>query len=206
MRVERSMLSASSSVARLKATGVRLGLAVLVFFLLAACGGERKESAPSGQQTQTSVPGFPAGSAAPSATVPAKTYNIGDVVEYDGWTVAVLRVQPRWVSASQGPSAGSRFVALELQVTNKGPDIRNSPIPFFCTLVQSPSAEHRGLLVIAGPSPRFDSSNIPPNQPRTGWGTFQAADVEGLFFQCEPGAVPDVSLDPSTMLIWDLGL
>lgn len=206
MRIERNILSVSSSVARLKAVGVQLSLALFVLFSLAACGGGEKESAPSDQQTRTPVPGSAAGSAAPAATAPAKTYKTNDVVEYDGWTVVVLRVQPRWVSESERPSAGSRFVALELQVTNKAQKVRNSPIPFFCTLVQSPGAEHLGLLLIAGPSPRFDRSNIPPNQPRTGWATFQVADVEGLLLQCEPGAAPDVSMDPDTKLIWNLGL
>jgi hypothetical protein len=202
MRIERNKPSVSRSVARLKAIGVQLS-PLFVVFSLSACGGE-KESAPPDQQTRTPVPGSAASSPAPAAT--AKTYRINDVVEYDGWTVAVLRVQPRWVSESQRPSAGSRLVAVELQVTNKAQTVRNSPIPFFCTLVQSPGAEHLGLLVMGGPSPRFERSNIPPNQPRTGWATFQATDVNGLLFLCEPSADPEVSMDPETKLIWNLGL
>jgi hypothetical protein len=205
MRIERNKLSVSSSVARLKAIGVQLS-PLFVLLSLAACGGGENESAPSDQQTQTPVPGSAAGSAAPTASAPAKTYKANDVVEVDGWTVVVRQVRPRWVSESERPTAGSRLVALELQVTNKAQKVRNSPIPFFCTLVQSPGAEHLGLLVMGGPSPRFETSNIPPNQPRTGWATFQATDMEGLLFQCEPGLATDASIDPDTKLIWNLGL
>ena len=182
MRIDRNMLPASGSIERVKIISGRLGLALSFLFLLVA------------------------GIAAPVATRPTKTYKRGHVVEFDGWTVVVLRVQPRWVSASARPSAGARFVALELQVTNKAQRVRNSPIPGLCTLVRSPGAEHLGLLVVGGPSPKFDRSNVPPNQPRRGWATFEAADVKGLLLQCEPGAAPDISMDPDTKRIWDLGL
>lgn len=172
--------------------------ALFVLVSLAACGGGEKEPAPSGQQ--------PAGAAAPAATAPAKTYSANDVVEFDGWSVVVRQVQPKWASESERPAAGARLVALELQVTNKGQKARNSPIPFFCTLVQSPGAEHLGLLVVGGPTPRLERSNIPPNESRTGWATFQATDVEGLLLQCEPGLATDASIDSNTKLIWKLGL
>jgi hypothetical protein len=204
MRNSRSRSSVRNFVARLEPNGVRLSLALLVLFSLAACGGGEKGSTSSDQEPAPAVPESGAGAAASSAAAPAKTYQINDPVEYDGWTVVVLRAQPKWVSDSERPSAGARLVAVELQVTNKAEKVRNSPIPFFCTLVQSAGGEHLGLLVVAGPSPRFDRSNIPPNQPRTGWATFQAADVEGLLLQCEPGADPDVSINPDTKLIWNL--
>ena len=152
MRIERNKLSVTSSDARLKGIGVPLS-ALFVLFSLAACGGGEKEPAPADQQT----PGVPAaaGSAAPAATAPAKTYKANDVVEVDGWTIVVRQVQPKWVSESERPTAGSRLVAVELQVTNKAQTARKSPIPGFCTLVQSPGAEHLGLLVVGGPSPRI---------------------------------------------------
>lgn len=205
MRIETNKLSVSSSDARRKAVGVQLS-ALFVLFSLAACGGGEKESAPADQQTP-GMAGSAAGSAAPAATAPAKTYKANDVVEVDGWTVVVRQVQPKWVSASERPAAGARLVAVELQVTNKGQTARKSPIPGFCTLVQSPGAEHLGLLVVGGPSPRFDTSgDIPANQPRTGWATFQATDMDGLLFQCEPGLATDASVGADTKLIWNLGL
>ena len=204
MLIATNKLSVSSYHARLKAIGVQLS-ALFVLVSLAACGGGEKGSAPSDQQTP-GVPGSAAGSAADAAPAPAKTYKINDVVKFDGWTAIVRRVQPRWVSESERPTAGSRLVALELQVTNKSQNVRSSPIPGFCTLVQSPGAEHLGLLVVGGPSPRFEASNIPPNQPRTGWATFQATDLEGLLLQCEPGTAIDASIDLDTKLIWNLGL
>jgi hypothetical protein len=197
MRIERNILPASSLSGRLKTVGMPLSLALFVLLSVAACGGGEKESAP---------PDKPTGSPVPAATEPAKVYKANDVVEFDGWTVTVLRVQPKWLSESARPSAGSRLIALELQVTNKAQTVRNSPIPSFCTLVQSPGAEHVGLLVVAGPSPPLDRSNIPPNQTRTGWATFQAADVDGLLFQCEPGTAADSSMNLDTKLIWNLGL
>jgi hypothetical protein len=204
MRIETNKPSVVGSDARLKAIGVQLS-ALFVLFSLAACGGGEKESAPADQQTP-GVPESAAGSAAPAATAPAKTYKANDVVEVDGWTVVVRQVQPRWVSASERPPAGSRLVAVELQVTNKRQTVRKSPIPGFCTFVQSPGAEHLGLLVMGGPSPRFEASDIPPNEPRTGWATFQASDMAGLLLQCEPGTATDATVDLDTKLIWNLGL
>jgi hypothetical protein len=98
MHIEKNGSSVSNSVPRLKASGVQLSLAIFVLFSLAACAGAEKESAPSDQETPTTVPGSVAGSAAPAATARATTYKINDAVEYDGWTVVVLRVQPKWVS------------------------------------------------------------------------------------------------------------
>jgi hypothetical protein len=204
MRIETNKLSVANSDARLKAIGMQLS-ALFVLVSLAACGGGEKESAASDQQTP-GAPGSAAGSAAPAATAPAKTYGANDVVEVDGWTVVVRQVQPKWVSESARSTAGSRLVAVELQVTNKGQKVRNSPIPGFCTLVQSPGAEHLGLLVMGGPSPRIEASNIPPNETRTGWATFQASDMAGLLLQCEPGTATDATVDLDTKLIWNLGL
>ena len=203
MRIERSKLPISS-YERLKGIGVQLS-ALFVFFSLAACGGGEKEPAPADQQTP-GVPESAAASAAPAATAPAKTYKTNDIVEVDGWTVVVRQVQPKWVSESERPAAGSRLVAVELQVTNKGQTERKSPIPGYCTLVKSPGAEHLGLLVVGGPAPRFETSSLPPNQPRTGWATFQATDVDDLLFQCEPGLAIDASIASDTKIIWNLGL
>ena len=205
MRIERDVRTLTSCDAPVKATSVQLSLALCALVSLAACSGGNKESVGSKEQETPAVTGSAAGSAAPAATAAVKTYKLNDVVEYDAWTVTVLRVEPKWVSASERPEAGGRLVAIELQATNKGDKARTSPIPFFCTLVQSPGGEHLGLLLTGGPTPRFDRSTIPPNQPRTGWATFQAADMDGLLFQCEPGVAPDLSIDPDTRLIWNLG-
>ena len=203
MRIQRDMRSLTSPDTPVTPLSVQLHLALFALVFLVACSSGNKESVESDQKTPAVAES--AASSAPAATAPSKTYKVNDVVAYDAWTVTVLRVQPKWVSASERPEAGARLVAIELQVTNKGDKARTSPIPFYCTMVQSPGGEHLGLLLTGGPTPRFDRSNIPPNQPRTGWATFQAADMEGLLFQCEPGVAPDLSIDPDTRLIWNLG-
>ena len=137
---------------------------------------------------------------------PAKVYKVGDAVDFDHWTMVVTRVQPRWSSPIQRPTAGSRFVAVEIQVANHAAEARNAPVPFFCTMVQASGGEHVGMLIMIGARPKFDASNIPANQSRTGWATYQVADQAGLLFECQPGLAADATMSADAMLIWNLGL
>ena len=177
--------------------------AVSLFSLLASCGGGNKQATPSGQQS-SSAPSPEAASAA--ATTPAKTYKTGDVVELDNWSVIILHVNPTFTSASAKATAGMRLVAVEFQVTNKAPQTRNSPYPFFCTMLQAPGGEHLGMLIMSGATPKFDSNNIPPNQTRTGWATYNAPDQAGLVFGCQPGLAVDATISSDIWVMWDLGL
>lgn len=180
----------------------RCVVAVTMTWLLAACGGSNKPATPSGQQSAAASPE----AAAPAATAPGKIYKVGDAVDLDNWAVVIIRVDPKFTSASAKATAGMRLVAVEFQVTNKAPQTRNSPYPFFCTMLQAPGGEHLGMLIMSGATPKFDANNIPANQTRTGWATYNAPDQAGLLFGCQPGLAVDATISSDTWVMWDLGL
>jgi hypothetical protein len=129
-----------------------------------------------------------------------KTYKAGDVVRFEDWTVAVLRVQPDWVPESQfgRPEPEERYIAIEFQVTNKGSKVDSSAIgPIFCNLRHASGAEYGAIPI--EPTPPLETSNIPPNETRTGWVTFKVPKASSeLLLLCQP--------DPFTKLTWNLGL
>lgn len=174
-------------------------LTITLPWLLAACGGGGKQATPSAQQTQA-APESPAG-----AVPAAKVYKVGDAVELDNWSVVILHVNPTFASASAKATAGMRLVAVEFQVTNKAPQTRNSPYPFFCTMVQAAGGEHLGMLIMSGATPKFDANNIAANQSRTGWATYNVTDQAGLLFECQPGLAVDATISSDTYVIWNLG-
>jgi hypothetical protein len=131
---------------------------------------------------------------------PSPVHKAGDVVQFDNWTVSVLRVESDWSSGNEfeQPEPGQRLVAIEFEVTNKGDRVDSTVMgTIFCHLRHSSGAEYGATFF--GPTPALETENIPPGETRTGWASFEVPqDETDLLLVCEPG--------PFTRIAWDLNL
>jgi hypothetical protein len=169
-------------------------LAVVVALIIAgALAGSAEEeattSAPAADAPAADAPAAEAPAAEPAAPAPAPVsgpLTVGTTGNTSGFDVTLLQYVDQWQSTNQfeAPSAGMRFVAVELDMVNT----RDEVLPFSTMLGLEliDSLGQRWNIAFAGfDLPRLDGEVAPGSNIR-GWQVFEVpADATGLRLKVE---------------------